>query len=157
MNAFLHCPNFLAPVGETVAFITMSFCFLRLSLTSFYSLFLCAENKRQRCVLQQVIFRDTDGSAAAAAPWLRMKMSRCSACCSPLLLCWAESPPTPPCPLSYRKEGSGNLVNTNRDTQTATETYTNTCTITLYSHKNKVYIHLFAIFKDTRPEFVIIV
>lgn len=56
-----------------------------------------------------MIFRDTDGSAAAAAPWLRMRMSRCSACCSPLLLCRVVSPPTLPCLPSYRTEDNENL------------------------------------------------
>lgn len=64
---------------------------------------------------QRAIFRGTDGSAAAAAPWTRTRRSHRPACRSPPLLCPVESPPTPPCPPFYRTEGSGNLAETNTD------------------------------------------
>lgn len=67
---------------------------------------------------QQAIFHGTDGSAAAAAPWTRTRRSHRPACHSPPLLCRVESPPTPPCPPSYRTEGSGNLAETNTDAHT---------------------------------------
>lgn len=61
-------------------------------------------------VSQRVIFRGTDGTAAAAAQWRKVKRSHHSACCSPLLLCQAESPLTRPCLPFFHTEDSENLV-----------------------------------------------
>lgn len=78
----------------------------------------CVCGGKVSSVSQQVIFPGTDGSAAAATPWLRMRRGHRSACRSPLLLCWVESPLTPPCLPSYHTEGSGNLVKRDMDAYT---------------------------------------
>lgn len=64
-------------------------------------------------VSQQEISHGTDGSAAAVAQCQTTSLP--PAYCSPRLLLpgWAESPLAPPCPLSYHREGSGNLEDTN--------------------------------------------
>lgn len=90
-------------------------------------------------VSQRVIFRGTDGTAAAAAQWRKVKRSHRSACCSPLLLCRAESPLTRPCLPFFHTEDSENLVG---DKHRCTQRHTNACAIKVMS---PFYSHLIVI------------
>lgn len=105
---------------------THSFHSTQTTPTNTYAVWACDCGSKVSSVLQQVIFPGTDGSAAAAAPWLRTRRGHRSACRSPLLLCWVESPPTPPCLPSYRTEGSGNLAERDTDAYTQSHRWINT-------------------------------
>lgn len=74
---------------------------------------------------QRAISRGTDGSAAAAAPWLRTRTGLRSACLPPRLRHGpAESPPIPPGRPSCRTAGSGSLATRTHHTDTHTHAKT---------------------------------